>query len=37
MIPIVLLAAWVFQPHIAERATDDGFVSRAETAVVTDD
>jgi NNP family nitrate/nitrite transporter-like MFS transporter len=37
MIPIVLLAAWVFQPHIAERATDDGFVTRGGSAVVTDD
>jgi len=26
MLPIVLLAAWVFQPHVAERATSDGFV-----------
>ena len=36
-IPILVLAAWVFQPHIAERATDDGFVSGTNTAVVTDD
>jgi len=28
MVPIVLLAAWVFRPHVAERATSDGvFVS----------
>ncbi len=27
MIPIVLLCAWVFQPHVAERATEDGFVA----------
>ncbi|PCR91812.1 MFS transporter [Natrinema ejinorense] len=26
MVPIVLLCAWVFQPHIAARATDDGFL-----------
>jgi NNP family nitrate/nitrite transporter-like MFS transporter len=26
MIPIVLLAGWVFRPHIAERATESGFV-----------
>ena len=26
MIPIVLLAAWVFQPDVAERATTDGLV-----------
>ncbi|AQL44503.1 MFS transporter [Halorientalis sp. IM1011] len=26
MLPIVLLAAWVFQPHVATRATTDGFV-----------
>jgi NNP family nitrate/nitrite transporter-like MFS transporter len=26
MIPIVLLAAWVFQPHVAEVANTDGFV-----------
>ena len=37
MIPIVLLAAWVFQPHIAARATDDGFVSGGSSAVVSDD
>lgn len=27
MVPIVLLAAWVFQPAVAERATTDGFVT----------
>ncbi|OAQ52918.1 hypothetical protein HTG_08810 [Natrinema mahii] len=27
MLPIVLLCAWVFQPHVAERATEDGFVA----------
>ena len=37
MIPIVLLAAWVFQPHIAERATEDGFISHEESAVTADD
>jgi NNP family nitrate/nitrite transporter-like MFS transporter len=37
MVPIVLLAAWVFQPHIAERATTDGFVasSASESTVGT--
>jgi NNP family nitrate/nitrite transporter-like MFS transporter len=31
MIPIVALAAWVFQPDIAERATEGGwFVSGSE-------
>ncbi|SEQ69960.1 MFS transporter, NNP family, nitrate/nitrite transporter [Natrinema salaciae] len=30
MIPIVLLCAWVFQPHVAARATDDGFVVSSE-------
>ncbi len=37
MIPIVLLAAWVFQPHRAERATDDGVVARKSSAVTSDD
>ena len=37
MIPIVLLAGWVFQPHIAERATDDGFISQTNSAFVSDD
>jgi NNP family nitrate/nitrite transporter-like MFS transporter len=37
MIPIVLLAAWVFQPHVARRATNDGFVARESSAAVTDD
>ncbi|WP_425498606.1 MFS transporter [Natrinema salinisoli] len=32
MIPIVLLCAWVFQPHVAARATDDGFVVSSEDA-----
>ena len=27
MVPIVLLAAWVFQPHVAEVATERGFLS----------
>ncbi|WP_408956803.1 MFS transporter [Natrinema sp. 74] len=31
MIPIVLLCAWVFQPHVAARATDDGFVATTES------
>ncbi|WP_049925768.1 MFS transporter [Halopiger goleimassiliensis] len=26
MVPIVALAAWVFQPRIAERATEDGWI-----------
>ena len=32
MLPIVLLAAWVFQPHIATRATTDGFVGTESDA-----
>ncbi len=31
MIPIVVLCAWVFQPHVAARATDDGFVASSES------
>jgi NNP family nitrate/nitrite transporter-like MFS transporter len=27
MIPILLLAGWVFRPQVAERATEDGFVA----------
>nr|WP_226011337.1 MFS transporter [Halomicrobium salinisoli] len=26
MLPIVMLTAWVFRPHVAERATDDGWI-----------
>ena len=40
MVPIVLLATWVFQPHIAEAATESGFVggSRStDSAVASDD
>ena len=40
MIPIVLLAAWVFQPHIAKVATNSGFTSArpsSETAASGDD
>ncbi|VTT85302.1 Nitrate/nitrite transporter [Halorubrum sp. DM2] len=37
MVPIVLLTAWVFQPHVAERATDAGFVGDDESAAVADD
>jgi len=40
MIPVVLLAAWVFQPHIAEVATESGFVggsSASESSVAGDD
>ncbi len=33
MIPIVVLSAWVFQPHVAERATTDGwFVGKPGTS-----
>ncbi|ELZ15796.1 nitrate/nitrite transporter [Natrinema thermotolerans DSM 11552] len=34
MIPIVLLCAWVFQPHVAERATEDGFVAASAGSTV---
>ncbi|SEW28120.1 MFS transporter [Natrinema salifodinae] len=27
MIPILALCSWVFQPHVAERAAEDGFVA----------
>lgn len=37
MVPILLLAAWVFQPTVAARATDDGFVATDERVSVTDD
>ena len=37
MIPIVLLAGWVFRPEVAERATDDGLVGRGDSSRVTDD
>ena len=38
MIPIVLLAGWVFRPHVAERATEDGVLgSDGPTAAATDD
>ena len=37
MIPIVLLAAWVFQPNVAERATDDGLVTGSDSSPVSDD
>jgi len=37
MIPILLLTAWVFQPHVAERATDDGFVASEPSGPVADD
>jgi len=37
MIPIVLLAAWVFQPTVAERATDDGLVTGRDSGGVADD
>ncbi|QSX00501.1 MFS transporter [Haloterrigena alkaliphila] len=34
MVPIIALAAWVFQPHIAERATETGwFISENPAAV----
>jgi NNP family nitrate/nitrite transporter-like MFS transporter len=35
MIPIVLLAAWVFQPRIAKRATSAGILdSRTDSGTV---
>jgi NNP family nitrate/nitrite transporter-like MFS transporter len=37
MVPIVALSAWVFQPDIAERASDDGLVDRRDATRVTDD
>ena len=37
MLPIVLLAGWVFRPEVAERATDDGLVGRGDSSRVTDD
>jgi len=40
MVPIVLLAAWVFRPHVAERADTEGFVDaggREPTAAPGDD
>jgi len=33
MIPILLLCAWVFQPRLAERATEDGFLASSGGAV----
>jgi len=30
MIPIVLVTAWVFQPHVAEIANEEGFLGRGE-------
>ncbi|TKX42872.1 MFS transporter [Halorubrum sp. ARQ200] len=37
MVPIVALTAWVFQPDVAERANEDGLVSRRDAPRVTDD
>ncbi|WP_416839930.1 MFS transporter [Haloferax sp. DFSO52] len=37
MIPILLLTSWVFQPHVAKRATDDGFIAKRDTVVSADD
>jgi NNP family nitrate/nitrite transporter-like MFS transporter len=37
MVPIVALSAWVFQPDIAERASDDGLVDRRDATRVTND
>ena len=38
MVPIVLLAAWIFQPHVAERATRDGLLDRSgESPISSDD
>ncbi|NGM68820.1 NarK/NasA family nitrate transporter [Natronolimnobius sp. AArcel1] len=33
MIPILALTAWVFQPHIAENATEDGWIVNDDPAV----
>ena len=37
MAPIVLLAGWVFRPQVAERATEDGFVTGTGPALATAD
>jgi NNP family nitrate/nitrite transporter-like MFS transporter len=37
MIPILALTAWVFQPKIAERANDDGWLVSGERIVATGD
>jgi len=37
MIPILALTAWVFQPKIAERANDDGWLVSGERVVATGD
>ncbi len=37
MIPIVALTAWVFQPRIAERANDDGWLVSGERVVASGD
>lgn len=35
MIPILALTAWVFQPQIAENATEDGWLVTDDPAVAT--
>ncbi|APX97488.1 MFS transporter [Natronorubrum daqingense] len=35
MIPILVLTAWVFQPHIAEHATEDGWIVDEQPAPTT--
>jgi NNP family nitrate/nitrite transporter-like MFS transporter len=37
MVPIVLLAAWVFQPHVAEEATTSGVIGSDSRAAPSDD
>jgi len=41
MIPIVLLAAWVFRPHVAKKATESGFLvtgdATASASIADDD
>ncbi|SEH17405.1 MFS transporter, NNP family, nitrate/nitrite transporter [Natronorubrum sediminis] len=35
MIPLLVLTVWVFQPHIAERATEDGWIVDEQPAPTT--
>ncbi|RDI70547.1 MFS transporter [Halopelagius longus] len=37
MVPIVLLNAWVYRPHVASRATVDGFLGSTGGPTTTDD
>ncbi|WP_199180551.1 MFS transporter [Haloferax marisrubri] len=37
MVPILLLNAWVYRPHIAKRATVDGFLGSSGTSAPADD